>query len=354
MSDHLYHEIVELCCDACMSCRDECKEAHGYCRDCDEYLCKPCFDSHLLVRVARDHVLLENSEMPKERPRSVSSKNGSDDEQSMECRMHPNNDIQLFCEYHNVLCCSVCTAVNHTNRMCRVQYIPDIAKEITENGQLSSTESNLRNVIKQTKEAEENVKSLVQLNELQRKNGYETVKEFADTFKTELEKREKELSEQIESRYTANYHRISPVLKKYSSGIAEADKLVNRLDMNRGNENNTHLFIAYYEARAKIDELKSALVETKLNKKIEDFNVTCDPHLIKLIEDPATVSYENVEKQQTKPITKGRSKRTPFQPRMMSPIGRNREVYSEYLQPVTSTRNSTRATLMTNRKSSCN
>ena len=45
----------------------------------------------------------------------------------MKCDQHPKEELKLFCEPHEELCCVACNVVRH--KQCKVVYIPDFAKD---------------------------------------------------------------------------------------------------------------------------------------------------------------------------------------------------------------------------------
>ncbi|XP_053384621.1 E3 ubiquitin-protein ligase TRIM33-like [Mercenaria mercenaria] len=104
-------------CDPCLSDGLH-EDAHGYCVDCKEYLCKNCFKFHQRTKVFNQHQLLDKDDMGFYETASTPSQVSTE-----KCTRHANEVIKFFCPEHKALGCHDCMTMDH--RTCKIDYIPD-------------------------------------------------------------------------------------------------------------------------------------------------------------------------------------------------------------------------------------
>ena len=111
----------------CIPCsRDDLDEpAEGYCQDCQEHLCKTCFQHHRRSRPSRDHVLLDKESMPSQPTNS----DLNDDIITNSCIIHRDKALEFYCNNHKSVACYVCMTLEH--KQCKVDYIPDISRNVS-------------------------------------------------------------------------------------------------------------------------------------------------------------------------------------------------------------------------------
>lgn len=111
-------EFIEL---KCKPCKDDgkCTVASGICRQCKENMCITCFGHHRKARFCKDHVMADKAEIT-----DVDNRVFGDLEH---CPHHLNELIKFYCPEHDQVGCGDCMILGH--KMCRVDYIPDKAKE---------------------------------------------------------------------------------------------------------------------------------------------------------------------------------------------------------------------------------
>ncbi|KAL4216742.1 hypothetical protein ACF0H5_024465 [Mactra antiquata] len=123
-----HYDLICICCHQ----NNISKPAHGYCIDCGEHLCARCYKGHTRPKPCRHHRLLDSNSMPQ-------TQNLNDDKTAVDsvpadnlttpCKDHSDQILQLYCNDHNMLLCTVCVALKHT-KPCNVEYIPDISKKM--------------------------------------------------------------------------------------------------------------------------------------------------------------------------------------------------------------------------------
>ncbi|XP_053383708.1 E3 ubiquitin-protein ligase TRIM71-like [Mercenaria mercenaria] len=99
-------------CDPCLTIGQHIK-AHGFCVNCQEYLCKNCFECHQRTEASRDHQLTDNSDIDNQ---SILGR--ASNECTEKCHVHQKEVIKYFCKNHEVLGCTDCMT-------CDLDYMPD-------------------------------------------------------------------------------------------------------------------------------------------------------------------------------------------------------------------------------------
>ncbi|XP_053391556.1 E3 ubiquitin-protein ligase TRIM33-like [Mercenaria mercenaria] len=103
-------------CEPCLAIGQQI-EAHGFCVDCQEHLCKNCFAYHQRLKANKHHQLVNKDNMAKH---AVSKES---DKCTEKCQVHKKEVIKFFCPKHEALGCNDCIVLNH--RACDIDYIPD-------------------------------------------------------------------------------------------------------------------------------------------------------------------------------------------------------------------------------------
>lgn len=141
----LSEKDVSLLCQPCRRIRYT-QASWGYCRDCEEYLCRSCFDSHRSIKPCRHHTLIVQNSMPKNERLSLSlaveTQLSCYPKKINECSKHSRKKIELYCHDHDALLCNVCVSLNHSPSSCKLDYIPEISTEIVSDKEYSDTIEN--------------------------------------------------------------------------------------------------------------------------------------------------------------------------------------------------------------------
>lgn len=58
----LIKQLLSSSCQVCTSCEDN-AEAHGFCVECVEWLCKTCIRAHQRVKFTKDHTVRQKEEV---------------------------------------------------------------------------------------------------------------------------------------------------------------------------------------------------------------------------------------------------------------------------------------------------
>ena len=106
----------------CNPCIIDGKEtgAFGYCLNCNEYLCKTCFEEHRKFKSTRRHAVLTGAELPIDTSGFVKAS------QLIHCSIHSTEKLEYKCGTHHAFLCSICAMSSH--RECNgIEYIGSTA-----------------------------------------------------------------------------------------------------------------------------------------------------------------------------------------------------------------------------------
>ncbi|WAR26670.1 hypothetical protein MAR_012374, partial [Mya arenaria] len=104
--------IHDYSCSKCEE-NDLNTEAQHFCPQCEHYLCGKCVRIH--GEYFKKHAVYERGEIQKWAGFSMDR-----------CDKH-GKELEVHCDDHQELCCSVCVALNH--RLCSsISHLPDLAK----------------------------------------------------------------------------------------------------------------------------------------------------------------------------------------------------------------------------------
>ncbi|XP_033762086.1 uncharacterized protein LOC117343725 [Pecten maximus] len=92
-------------CDAC-SREDQKVNAHVWCKDCMEAICKVCSDAHRKNKMSSSHTAIPWDVYVRTSYTPVISVKET-------CPEHDGNRLELFCLDHNSLCCTMCITLSH-------------------------------------------------------------------------------------------------------------------------------------------------------------------------------------------------------------------------------------------------
>ncbi|XP_014112384.1 PREDICTED: transcription intermediary factor 1-alpha [Pseudopodoces humilis] len=106
---------VEKSNQVCTSCEDN-AEAHGFCVECVEWLCKTCIRAHQRVKFTKDHTVRQKEEVS---PEAV----GVTNQRPVFCPYHKKEQLKLYCETCDKLTCRDCQLLEHKEH--RYQFIEE-------------------------------------------------------------------------------------------------------------------------------------------------------------------------------------------------------------------------------------
>ncbi|XP_052816294.1 uncharacterized protein LOC128242906 isoform X2 [Mya arenaria] len=178
----------------CQPCGEGGKRAvaQGFCQTCEEYMCAPCVEYHKRLKMSRNHILLSKDRMPSFYPTTKKSAIAETDY----CNHHPKEMIKFYCPTHGDLGCGDCVVLDH--RSCKVDYIADVAKEFVIGNEFRELEPSIKQAEDLLSGLVSNVKEIFGEVENQSKVEIDKLRKFRAEINTYLDRREKELLDNIE------------------------------------------------------------------------------------------------------------------------------------------------------------
>ncbi|XP_078341682.1 uncharacterized protein LOC144627772 [Crassostrea virginica] len=269
--------IVSMSVDAeqketsyCMFClrNNEKVEAKHWCKTCIETICDDCKSLHSRVPILQNHKFfsLTNARDLK-----------NDIEIDEPCPLHKGKYLEVFCQDHDQLCCSICFATKH--RACKkVEAIEDVAAE--PNPLCSQmTPMCFINVLEKLENIQEEYKSKVKkLNTRKQEicacteTKVEEIKAFLDEIKAKLDKAHAQWMKQFEQKHSDAIGSIeiaSDEVKRYAMTVREAKTLLEKV-IEHGSLK--QVFVTRYKVRHQILEHVDRLRNLKIWDVVDDYN----------------------------------------------------------------------------------
>ena len=109
-------EAYDIVCGPCKTDNVN-KEAKHYCEQCQEHLCDSCQDTHRKLKATKNHNILSGHHMP------TSSDVSQRPACSVSCSCSQNQEVAVYCEYHDDVICDSCATVKH--RRCKTFSVQD-------------------------------------------------------------------------------------------------------------------------------------------------------------------------------------------------------------------------------------
>jgi hypothetical protein len=246
-------ELCEPCQEGNMS-----TQADGYCNDCGENMCQACFQSHVKMRLGRNHVLGAVVAGRKQGTQSSSEK----------CKKHTSEFIKYYCRNHDFVGCGHCLLFDH--RKCEPELINDIAKNLTES-------SDFKNILKELNELE-SLKTEVEASLEKNRNGntgyHEKAIQGIQKHRAEINTWLDNLTSKIEAEEIQIWKENETVLSKLEDWIKIISDMIDKVrdEINTEKYTGENLFIRMIECRSEVSEFATKSVqEIKSNLDIKHF-----------------------------------------------------------------------------------
>ncbi|XP_053384620.1 uncharacterized protein LOC123537365 [Mercenaria mercenaria] len=270
-------------CDPCLIDGQH-EDAHGYCVDCKEYLCKNCFKFHQRTKALNHHQLLDKTNIDEYKSSSTTSQVCTE-----KCTRHTNEVIKFFCPEHKALGCPDCMIMDH--RTCEIDYIPDNCAGIGDseeykgtmwllNQKLKEIDSVIKKATVRDKEIDVCYDNLIQ----------EIVK-FRKEINDRLDQLQKQIEKEADRKKSDDKQVIKKALQTCTNVSADMNKLQSNLSSNNQSKQNGQLYINIKQAQSnlKSDEIEKAeetLGKTNMqytferNKNLEDTCILFKPNIL--------------------------------------------------------------------------
>ena len=205
----------EKICTAC----DEGVSATSFCQECGEWLCDQCVQAHKRVRITKDHTIQAKENVSQEEALAASAENSITVPKLMQCPVHKQEHLKLYCETCQKLTCRDCQLQEHKDH--KYAFLQDYA------AQYKQFLIALITKVKEKKQYIENAKTLIneRRSEIQEKELkiVNEIKLFALKMISEMNKRNKQLVSDLNALCSAK-------TKQLSTKNDEIQTLSSRLD----------------------------------------------------------------------------------------------------------------------------
>ncbi|WAR04884.1 hypothetical protein MAR_020253, partial [Mya arenaria] len=176
-------QVFDYSCSKCEE-HDLTTEAQHYCPECEDYLCDKCVKLH--NEYHSKHTVFEREDIQMWEGFPIRS-----------CDQH-GNKLEVHCNDHQELCCSVCVALNH--RQCiSISYLPNLAKSFLKTAdlkQLSAAMEKMRSRLDELKNARRKDHASLKYSY---KHIIAVIKAFRKEINTILDQLEKQTVKQLDS-----------------------------------------------------------------------------------------------------------------------------------------------------------
>ena len=242
-------------CEPCLYVHQH-NEAHGFCVQCQEYLCKTCYDCHRKTKISRSHQILQMDELDKE-----GTKGQSYNECTEQCPIHQTEIIAFYCPTHNKLGCTDCMTIGH--RACKIEYIPEKCADLASSKEYHDTMMELGKKLKETQEvlkiAENSRSDINNISKLLMKK----IADFRKDINDRLDRMQQDILYNVERKKSSNVKIVKKVIDTCENIISDVKKLQSSLRANTSNNQNGQLYID-------IKRAESALKSGELTEAKED------------------------------------------------------------------------------------
>ncbi|WAR01958.1 TRI33-like protein, partial [Mya arenaria] len=239
--------IHDFSCSKCEE-NDFNTEAQHFCPDCEHYLCDKCVGLHNGYH--NKHTVYGRGDVEKWVGSSIDK-----------CDKH-GKELDVHCDDHQELCCSVCVALNHS-------HLPDLAKGFQKKAEF-----------KQLSEAVEKMRC--RLDEL-KKEKREDQAELKDSYKkiiadfkalrieidTILDQIEKATKEQLDNIFDDFKNDVKDDVENCVKMNDQLKNLMEKINQLTGKRKETNSYIGYRKCTAKLTQADNLIRETRRKPKEE-------------------------------------------------------------------------------------
>ncbi|XP_045176389.2 transcription intermediary factor 1-alpha-like [Mercenaria mercenaria] len=245
-------EDFDNCFEPCLTIGQH-VEAHGFCVECQEYLCRNCFECHKRTKASRNHQLLDKDNLVKH------VVTGKDSEECTEkCSVHSREIIKFFCQTHEALGCNDCIILGH--RTCKVDYIPDKCAGIGDSEKYRDIMGKLNEKMKDA----EDIMKKAKVRDKEIDNCHAGIIKEILNFRKEINERLDQLQQDIlkdaDKKKFKDKKVIEKVLDEIASISTEIKKLQSSLQASKNarQDGQLYIYIKRAECKLKSDEVKTA------------------------------------------------------------------------------------------------
>ncbi|XP_045203239.2 uncharacterized protein LOC123556529 [Mercenaria mercenaria] len=242
-------------------------QAHGYCVECKEYLCRNCFRYHQRTRALKHHQLLDKVNIDNLGMTAKPSKTCTE-----KCEIHKEEIIKFFCPKHDVLGCTDCMTMNH--RVCNIDYIPDKCNDIVNSAEYKDV---IRLLDQKIVEADTAVKKANEKDNII-DTCHEKAKQDMDKFQIEIiqliSEKHKQIKAEMDARKSVDKQKIKDLLTSCTQASLNINQLKSNIADSKANNQNGQMFIAIMRAKSHLKSDVDVLKENAESLEKTDVEYT--------------------------------------------------------------------------------
>ncbi|XP_052781959.1 uncharacterized protein LOC128218350 [Mya arenaria] len=258
--------IHDLSCSKCEE-NDLNTEAQHFCPECEHHLCNKCVKIH--EEYFKKHAVYGRGDLHKWATFSMDR-----------CDQH-GKELEVLCDDHQELCCSVCVSLNH--RLCKsISHLPDRAKgfhEKAEFRQLSAAVDKMRNRLDEMKKAGR--KDQAKLKDSYKKIVAE-IKFLRKEIDAILDQIEKATIEQLDNMIGDLEKDVNDDVVKCVKMNDQLKNMMEKINQMIGKRKETNAYIGYRKCTAKLTQADNLIgkIQRKPKEEIQyEFDKTIEPFL---------------------------------------------------------------------------
>ncbi|XP_060561285.1 uncharacterized protein LOC132721053 [Ruditapes philippinarum] len=208
---------IDIVCTPCFE--DDIREqAVKYCPECQEFLCTGCTRHHGRQRMSRSHKLVDKNE----------AKQGPHFAVQAKCLYHPDREIEMYCEEHDMVYCLKCIATHH--RSCKgVTGLDDLSVSADQKRETERLKADIMNIRERLENTDKKTKTNLKSIEEQRNDVILQIEGLARGLVEHIQKLEREALEGLDAEYFLVKGELEKNVSKLSKAIEEIEQVRSQL-----------------------------------------------------------------------------------------------------------------------------
>ncbi|XP_053381604.1 uncharacterized protein LOC128546127 [Mercenaria mercenaria] len=252
-------EIYDCNCSPCEE-SGVYKEAHKYCNSCKLYYCKKCLSEHNKFPALRRHLIKDVTSQPKQTVETGPSGVSTQATPTEPCEDHPEEIIKMYCGEHDVVCCTVCIALDH--RECKdVHYILKLAKDIKTSQEYNDFADEMITIKTVYEDTQQSIQDEIKKMSNVKTEIIREIKEYKRELVSRIEELESRSLEKVNERYQQIIERLNATASHVSDLLDKVTNFVREID----NVGETQLFVQMKRTSPMRDEKR------KIDKNLQTF-----------------------------------------------------------------------------------
>ncbi|XP_052788018.1 E3 ubiquitin-protein ligase TRIM33-like isoform X2 [Mya arenaria] len=262
----------------CQPCAADGKKvfSKAFCPVCKEFLCSSCARVHRNMKLTKNHVLQDRSNMP--------STFSADDEAEMfteTCQRHAIEFIKYYCPRHDSLLCGDCLLEDEEHRNCKVERIWHVAKGYKQVAEYNSLITGLVQTATNIGELSHDIQAIMKSVDEESLTNINELRKFRNEINQYLDKRENELLAEIEQKKRTSKTLLNELKSKCTNMNSSIEKIQSELQAQDDNSNT--LLIVGKRAIKELAGLQAALGEVSRRSEVPRYKLHRDPETEQLI-----------------------------------------------------------------------